>query len=77
MPRAFILINVEPGTEEKALNHLKSIEGVEESYVTYGVYDLLLRVNANSMEELKDFISHKIRMSKDIRSTLTLIMMEE
>jgi len=44
MPRAFILVNVEPGAEEQALNQLKSIEGVEESYVTYGVYDLIVRV---------------------------------
>ena len=77
MPRAFILVNVEPGTEEQALKQLKSIDEVKESYVTYGVYDLIVRVKANTMDELKDLITHKIRTSKQIRSTLTLIMMEE
>ena len=77
MPRAFILVNVESGAEEQALKQLKSIEGVEESYVTYGVYDLMVRVKANTMEELKDIVTHKIRTSKQVRSTLTLIMMEE
>jgi hypothetical protein len=33
MPRAFILVNVEPGAEEQAIKLLKGIEGVEESYV--------------------------------------------
>jgi DNA-binding Lrp family transcriptional regulator len=77
MPRAFVLVNVEPGTEEQALKQLKSIEGVEESYVTYGVYDLMVRIKANTMEELKDIVTHKIRTSKQVHSTLTLIMMEE
>jgi len=77
MPRAFILVNVESGAEEQALKQLKNIEGVEESYVTYGVYDLMVRVKANTMEELKDIVTHKIRTSKQVRSTLTLIMMEE
>ena len=77
MPRAFILVNVESGAEEQALKQLKSIEGVEESYVTYGVYDLMVRVKANTMEELKDIVTHKIRTSRQVRSTLTLIMMEE
>jgi DNA-binding Lrp family transcriptional regulator len=77
MPRAFILVNVEPGAEEQALKQLKSIEGVEESYVTYGVYDLMVRVKADTMDGLKGIVTHKIRASKQIRSTLTLIMIEE
>jgi len=77
MPRAFILINVETGAEERALKQLKSIDGVEESYVTYCVYDLMVRVRADTMDELKDIVTHKIRTSMQVRSTLTLIMMEE
>lgn len=77
MPRAFILVNVEPGAEEQVLKQLKSIEGVEESYVTYGVYDLMARAKADTMGELKDLVTYKIRTFKQVRSTLTLIMMEE
>jgi DNA-binding Lrp family transcriptional regulator len=57
MPRAFILVNVDPGAEEQAIKQLKSIEGVEESYVTYGVYDLMVRVKADTIEELKDIVT--------------------
>ena len=77
MPRAFILVNVESGTEDQALKQLKSIEGVAESYVTYGVYDLMMRIVAKTMEELKDIVTHKIRTVKQVHSTLTLIMVEE
>jgi DNA-binding Lrp family transcriptional regulator len=77
MPRAYILVNVESGAEEQALNQIRNIDGVEESFVAYGVYDLVVRVKANTMSELKETITHKIRNSKQVRSTLTLIMLEE
>jgi DNA-binding Lrp family transcriptional regulator len=77
MPRAFVLFNVEAGSEEKILQELTKIEEIQESYVSYGVYDLIARIKADSMEKLKDTVTHKIRTIKSVRSTLTLIMMEE
>jgi DNA-binding Lrp family transcriptional regulator len=77
MPRAFVLINVESGSEDEVLKELKRMEGVEEAYFSYGVYDLITRVKADTMENLKDMVSRKIRTLNKVRSTLTLIMMEE
>jgi DNA-binding Lrp family transcriptional regulator len=77
MPRAFVLINVESGSEDEVLKELKKIEGVEEAYFSYGVYDLVMRIKADSMEQLKDMVTRKIRALSKVRSTLTLIMMEE
>lgn len=77
MPRAFVLINVESGSEDEVLKDLKKIEGVEESYFSYGVYDLIAKIKADTMEQLKDMVTRKIRALIKVRSTLTLIMMEE
>ncbi len=77
MPRAFVLINVESGSEDEVLRELKQMEGVEEAYFSYGVYDLITRVKADTMENLKDMVSRRIRSLNKVRSTLTLIMMEE
>ena len=77
MPQAFVLINVESGTEEDVIKELKTIEGVEEAYYSYGVYDIITKVKADSMEKLKDMVTHRIRSLPRVRSTLTLIMMEE
>jgi DNA-binding Lrp family transcriptional regulator len=77
MPRAFVLINVESGSEDEVLNELKKIEGVEEAYFSYGVYDLVTKIKADTMEHLKDMVTRKIRALSKVRSTLTLIMMEE
>jgi DNA-binding Lrp family transcriptional regulator len=77
MPRAFVLINVESGSEEEVLQELKPIEGVQESYFSYGVYDIIAKVKAESMEKLKDMVTRKIRAISKVRSTLTLILTEE
>ncbi len=77
MPKAFVLINVESGTEEEALKELRAISGVSESYTSYGVYDIIAKVQANTMDELKDLITLKIRNLSKVRSTLTLILAED
>jgi len=77
MPRAFVLINVESGSEDEVLKELKRTEGVEEAYFSYGVYDIITRIKADTMENLKDMVTRKIRTLNKVRSTLTLIMMEE
>jgi DNA-binding Lrp family transcriptional regulator len=77
MPKAYVLINVESGAEEEVVKELRTIEGVDESYFSYGVYDIITKVNAESMEKLKEMVTRKIRTLSRVRSTLTLIMMEE
>jgi DNA-binding Lrp family transcriptional regulator len=77
MPRAFVLINVESGSEDEVLTELKAMEGVEEAYFSYGVYDLITKIRADSMDRLKEVVTRKIRTLSKVRSTLTLIMMEE
>jgi len=77
MPRAFVLINVETGAEEKVLKQLRSVGVVEAAFVTYGVYDIIVRVKADTMEQLKEAVTYKIRTANQVRSTLTLILMDE
>ena len=77
MPRAFVLLNVESSSGDNVLKQLKNISFVEEAYVSYGVYDIIIKVKADTMEELKEAVTHKIRAINQVRSTLTLIMMEE
>ena len=77
MPKAFVLINVESGSEEEVLGLIRKIEGVEDAYYSYGAYDIIIKVKADSMEKLRDTITRKIRTIGRVRSTLTLIMMEE
>jgi len=77
MVQAYILLNVEPGAEGKVLERFKSLNIVSEAYVSYGVYDIIIRLKANTMDELKDAVSHKIRTTDQVRSTVTLIIIEQ
>ena len=77
MPKAFVLINVESGSEEEVLEQIKKIEGVEEAYFSYGVYDIITKIAADSMEKLREMVTRKVRTIGRVRSTLTLKMMEE
>ena len=76
MPIAFVLINAEIGSESEVLAELKKLEGVEEAYSVYGVYDVIAKVKADSMDKLKDIVTWRIRRLNKVRSTLTMIVID-
>ncbi len=49
---------------------------MKEVFGIYGVYDLIIKLEAENMSELKDIIITKIRRIPNIRSFLTLIAVE-
>jgi DNA-binding Lrp family transcriptional regulator len=75
MALAFVLINAEIGSEGEILKELKKLENVKEAYLVYGVYDIVAKVEADTMEKLKEFTSFKVRRLNKVRSTLTMIVM--
>ncbi len=77
MPRAFILINTEIGSSiAEALKDLKNVEGVDEAFAVYGVYDIIARVRAESMDKLKEIVTWRIRRIDKVRTTLTMMVVE-
>jgi DNA-binding Lrp family transcriptional regulator len=72
MRRAFVLINTNLGTEIVLQSELRKVEGIVGVYQVYGVYDMVVVIEAESEEELKDIIFSRIRTLKYLRSTLTL-----
>jgi len=76
MPIAFVLINTEIGSESEVLKVLKEVEGMEEAYSVYGVYDIIAKIRADSMDKLKDIVTWRIRRLNKVRSTLTMIVIE-
>jgi DNA-binding Lrp family transcriptional regulator len=72
MRRAFVLINTNPGTETVLQSELKKVEGIVGVYLVYGVCDMVVVVECESEEQLKDIVFSRIRTLKYLRSTLTL-----
>ena len=76
MPKAFVLINTEIGSEADVLKKLKTVEGIKEPYAVYGVYDIVARVEADTMDKLKEIVTWRVRRLDKVRSTLTMIVVE-
>ncbi len=73
---AFVLINAELGKEESLVADLKKIRNVDEVYIVYGVYDIVVKIVSDSLDKVKQTITSQLRRSEKVRSTLTMIVVE-
>jgi len=76
MPMAFVLINADLGKERELLDELGTIKYVKEAHFLYGVYDIIVKIEADSMEKVKEMITWKIRRMENVRSTITMVVIE-
>ncbi len=72
MVEAYILATVELGKEYEVAEALIKHPNVRRVAVLYGIYDLLIQVEAESLPQL-DYVVTEIRNHKFIRQTSTLI----
>ncbi len=77
MAIAYVLINCDLGYEEQIIEELKHISDVKEVHGTYGVYDIFAKVESDQITTLRETITSKIRKIVRIRSTLTLMAVED
>jgi DNA-binding Lrp family transcriptional regulator len=76
MPMAFVLINTETGSESKVLAALKRIDAVTEAFMVYGVYDVVVKVRADTMEKLKEIVTYQVRHLDKVQTTTTMLVIE-
>jgi len=72
--RAFVLITVELGKKNPVLDRLRRMAVVKESYVTFGLYDIICMVETEMMEEAGKAFTEEIRKLPGIRTTLTMMV---
>ena len=72
MHKGFVLLNCDLGAEEFILEELKKIPNVSQAYVTFGAYDVIAEINADSREDFDETVAMKIRRLTRIVSTMTL-----
>jgi DNA-binding Lrp family transcriptional regulator len=77
MPMAYVLITTETGAVKNVLKALKEIDAVQETYMVYGVYDIIATVKAETMVKLKQIVTWDLRSLDRVRSTLTMIVVQE
>jgi DNA-binding Lrp family transcriptional regulator len=72
---AFLLLNIETGLEAEVMKGLKDLDEVKEVHMLDGTYDVIARMETDTMQELKDAVNWKIRRLENVYSTLTMIVM--
>ena len=73
----FILVQSIIGHEMEVLRDLLKIEFVKEAKGTFGYYDILVKIEANSEKEIEKVITKKIRKVKNVNTTTTLSVISE
>jgi len=76
MPTAYVLLNCTLGTEQEVIEQLKQIESIKEVSGTFGLYDILAKLQATNIEDLRDGITQQIRNIDKVTGTLTLMGIE-
>jgi DNA-binding Lrp family transcriptional regulator len=77
MPMAYVLINTEPKHMDDVVATLEKLDAVVEVFPVYGVYDVVAKIKAESMEKLKEIVTWNVRNLDEVRSTITMLILEE
>jgi DNA-binding Lrp family transcriptional regulator len=77
MPMAYVLLTTETDAVKSVVKSLKKIDAVEETYRIYGIYDIIATIKAENMDKLNRIITWDLRNVDKVKSTLTMIVVEE
>jgi DNA-binding Lrp family transcriptional regulator len=76
MTIAYVLLNCELGAETDLIEQLKELEQVKDVFETIGTHDVMVKLEAENFEKIREIVSGKIQKLAKIRSTSTLIRKE-
>ena len=68
-----MLISCNSGADDYVISNLKSIDTVKEVYGCFGAYDVIVKMESDSEDELKKSITRRIRKVPKIQATITLM----
>ncbi len=74
---AFVLVQSTIGHEMEVLNDLLKLDYVKEAKGTFGYYDILVKIEAPSENEIEKTITKKVRKVKNVNTTTTLSVISE
>ncbi len=77
MEIAYVLISCDLGTEETVIEDLKHIDSVKEVQGTFGAYDIIVKVENQKRDKIKETIIWNVRKLEHVRSTLSLMTIPE
>jgi len=76
MVNAYSLISAEPGKTADVFRRIKAIDGVKRAECVAGPYDIIARIEVDSLEKLTKAVFGDIRSIPGVTNTTTLIVVE-
>ncbi len=73
MTDAYVMLNCELGAEAEIIEKLKELEQVVDVFETIGTHDMLVKLQAENFEKIREIVSWNIQKLYKVRSTATLI----
>jgi len=71
--KAFVLLNTELGQEASITEALKGVKEINSINSLYGIYDLIIEMEADNMDRIKEIVFNKVRRLEHVKSTITLL----
>lgn len=71
--KAYVLVNTELGQEAAVVEELSVVPGISSVHSLYGIYDVIVEVEAETMEKVKEIVFNNIRRLDSVKTTITLI----
>ncbi len=71
---AYIFVHTDTGRAVEVMLEAKKINKVKEAHVITGVYDVIIKVEAESIEDLENIVIKKIQGIKGVRGTVTALV---
>jgi len=76
MTDAYVMLNCELGAEVEIIEKLKELDNVSDVFETIGTHDMLVKLQAENFEKIREIVSWNIQKLPKVRSTATLIKKE-
>jgi len=76
MIAAYILIEMRPGSTDKAIEKMRKIENIVKISVVAGEYDIVVRVHVKNLDSLLK-VTNNIQMIEGVRKTTTQVIEKE
>ena len=73
MTDAYVMLNCELGAESTIIEQLKELEQVVDVFETIGTHDMIVKLQAENFEKVREIVSWNIQKLKNVRATSTLI----
>lgn len=75
--QAYVVFHTEQGKEILVARRLNEIPEVKEADVVLGYYDVIGKIEASNQKELEKIITSKIRKIENVKSSMTLMIVQE